>query len=62
MLKVKHGGTNIILDATFIHIYYIQFDKRNVRAITILGVGKPSRSYHRGREMRGRTLDDHATR
>jgi hypothetical protein len=40
MLKVKHGGTNIILDATFIHIYYIQFDKRNVLAITILGVGK----------------------
>ena len=40
LLKVKHGGTNVIVDAMFISIYYIQFDKCNMHAITILGEGR----------------------
>jgi hypothetical protein len=49
LLKVKHGGTNVIVDAIFIPIYYIQFDKCNMHAITISGVrGKRSRAITEG--------------
>ena len=55
LLKVKHGGTNVIVDAIFISIYYIQFDKCNMHVITISGEGKAKPSHHRGRGMRATT-------
>ena len=37
-LKVRHGGTNVIVDAIFIDLYYIHFDKRKL--LVVIGKGE----------------------
>jgi hypothetical protein len=35
---VKHGGTNFIVDAVFIDLYYVHFDK--CKLLDVIGEGE----------------------